>query len=76
MNYKSWIVIYISVLLVDPKNAILAIFLMYLYFYIFENDNNKLIDDLVDFCKMIKKNKNIDKLKDLMVFMYAAVIYD
>ena len=35
MNYKSWIVIYISVLLVEPKNAILAIFLMYLYFYIF-----------------------------------------
>ena len=35
MNYKSWIVIYISILLVDPKNAILAIFLMYLYFYIF-----------------------------------------
>ena len=34
MNYKSWIVLYISVLIVYPKNAILAIFLLYLYFYL------------------------------------------
>ena len=40
MNYKSWIMIYILVFLVYPKNIIITIFLIYLYFYIFHYINH------------------------------------
>ena len=46
----------------------------YLYFISSENDN--LIDNLIKYCKMIKQKENIIKLKDLMVFVYAAINND
>jgi len=54
---------------------------LFSYFYLLssnesENENYELLDRLIYYCKMIKKKENIDKLKELLIFMYVAIVYD
>jgi hypothetical protein len=49
---------------------------IFTYLYFLASNTENLINDLIKTCKMIKKKENIVKLKDLLIFVYTAIMYD